>query len=102
MNKYAMINRETNIVENKIVWDGISKYELNQYEEAIIIFDKALKIYPTLSDAKYYKAVCLVKLGKKEEANKLLEEAKKEPKDGYFINEDNAVYETYPYQVRWK
>ena len=27
MNKYAMINRETNIVENKIVWDGISKYE---------------------------------------------------------------------------
>jgi len=81
---------------------GISKYEQDQFEEAISLFDKALKIYPTLSDAKYYKAVCLVKLGKKEEANKLLEEAKKEPKDNYFINEDNAVYETYPYQVRWK
>jgi tetratricopeptide (TPR) repeat protein len=81
---------------------GISKYELNQYEKAIIIFDKALKIFPTLSDAKYYKAICLAKLGKKEEANKLIEEAKKEPKDGYFINEDNAIYETYPYQVRWK
>ncbi len=81
---------------------GISKYELNQYEEAIALFDKALKIYPNLSDAKYYKAICLAKLGKKEEANKLLAEAKKEVKDGYFINEDNAVYETYPYQVRWK
>jgi len=81
---------------------GISKYELNQFEEAIVIFDKALKIYPTLSDAKYYKAICLLKLGKKEEANTLLLEAKKEPKDGYFINEDNAIYETYPYQVRWK
>lgn len=81
---------------------GISKYELKQYEEAIVLFDKALKIYPTLSDAKYYKAICLAKLGKKEEANKLLKEAKEEPKDGYFINEDNAVYETYPYQVRWK
>ncbi len=81
---------------------GISKYEQNQYEEAIAIFDKALKIYPTLSDAKYYKAICLLKLNKIEEAKKLLEEAKNEPKDGYFINEDNAVYETYPYQVRWK
>ena len=40
--------------------------------------------------------------GKKEEANKLILEAKNEPKDGYFINEDNAIYETYPYQVRWK
>ncbi|MDD5149588.1 MAG: tetratricopeptide repeat protein [Flavobacterium sp.] len=81
---------------------GISKYEQSQYEEAILIFDKALKIYPTLSDAKYYKAVCLAKLGKKEEATQLFVEAKNEPKDGYFINEDNAVYETYPYQIRWK
>jgi len=81
---------------------GISKYELTQFEEAITIFDKALKIYPTLSDAKYYKAICLVNLGRNEEAMKLIEEAKKEPKDRYFINEDNAIYETYPYQVRWK
>jgi tetratricopeptide (TPR) repeat protein len=81
---------------------GISKYEQNRYEEAIVIFDKALKIYPTLSDAKYYKAICLAKIGKKEEANKLFVEVKNDPKDGYFINEDNAVYETYPYQVRWK
>ena len=43
-----------------------------------------------------------VKLGKKEEASRLILEAKNEPKGGYFINEDNAIYETYPYQVRWK
>ena len=81
---------------------GISKYELSQFEDAISLFDKALKINPRLSDAKYYKAICLVKLDKKEEAKKLIEEAKKEPKDSYFLNEDNAIYETYPYQVRWK
>jgi tetratricopeptide (TPR) repeat protein len=81
---------------------GVSKYELKKWDEAIVIFDKALKLYPNLSDAKYYKSICLARLGKKEEANKLFKEAKQDGKSGYTINEDNVVYETYPYQVRWK
>lgn len=59
MNKYAMINRETNIVENKIVWDGISKYEchhgcyLVQLEESDFVdigylYDPVLKTYTNL------------------------------------------------------
>ena len=29
------------------------------------------------------------------------EKAKKDAETGYTINEDNAIYETYPYKVRW-
>lgn len=82
---------------------GIAKYELKKWDEAIVLFDKALKIYPNFSDAKYYKAICLARLGTKEEDIKaLFTSAKQDAKLGYTINEDNTVYETYPYQVRWK
>lgn len=33
---------------------------------------------------------------------KLMEEAEEDYKNGYKLNEDNAIYETYPYQVRRK
>ena len=82
---------------------GISKYEQNKWEDAIVIFDKALKIYPEFSDAKYYKAICYAKLGKKQEEIKaLFEESKADFKKGYSINEDNTAYETYPYQKKWR
>ena len=80
---------------------GISKYEQQKWEEAIIEFDKSLKQYPEFSDVQYYKAICLARLGKKEESSLLLAKAKKDASAGYTINEDNAVYETYPYKVRW-
>lgn len=80
---------------------GISKYEQKKWEEAIAEFDKALKIYPNFSEVKYYKGICLAKLGKREEAIKLIDEAKQDAKSGSKLNEDNTVYETYPYQVRW-
>lgn len=82
---------------------GIAKYELKKWDEAIALFDKALKIYPNFSDAKYYRAICLARLGTKdEEVRGLLKNAKEDAKLGYTINEDNTIYETYPYQVRWK
>ena len=80
---------------------GVSKYEQKKWEEAIVIFDKTLKLYSNLSDAKFYKAICLLQLGKKEEASKLYDEAKLNGKSGYSIIEDNVIYETYPYQVKW-
>lgn len=80
---------------------GISKYELKKWEEAIIEFDKALKIYPNFSDAKYYKAICLARLGKQEKVTELISESKADFKNGYSINEDNTAYETYPYQIKW-
>lgn len=80
---------------------GISKYEQQKWEEAIVEFDKSLKQYPEFSDVQYYKAICLARIGKKEESGLLLAKAKKDATAGYTINEDNAVYETYPYKVRF-
>lgn len=80
---------------------GLSKYEQGKYETAIEIFDKALNIYPTFADVQYYKAICLYKLEKQKEAMELMVSAQTNGKAGNTINEDNVIYETYPYQVRW-
>lgn len=81
---------------------GISKYELKKYQEAIEMFDMALEIYPEFSDVQAYKAICLSKLGRKEEAIELDRLAELNGKAGNTINEDNVIYERYPYQMRWK
>jgi hypothetical protein len=31
-----------------------------------------------------------------------IKEAEEDYKKGFSINEDNAIYEVYPYQVNWK
>ncbi len=83
-------------------YQGIAKYELKKWDEAIAIFDKALKIYPEFSDAKYYKAFCWLKQGKpREEVLALFNVAKEDAAKGYTINEDNTIYETYPYQIKF-
>ena len=79
---------------------GIAKYELKKFDEAIVIFDKALKIYPNFSDVKFYKAVCLSLLSKQEEATDLFKEVREDFKLGYKLNEDNVIYELYPYQLQ--
>jgi tetratricopeptide (TPR) repeat protein len=81
---------------------GIAEYELKKYDEAIIQFNKALKIYPEFSDAEYYKAICLSRIGKKEEVEFWANKSKEDYKKGLKLNEDNTVYETYPYQKKWK
>lgn len=80
---------------------GIAKYEQGKYDDAISVFDKALKIYPEFSEVIFYKADSLRRLGDKEAAKVLMQEALKYGKDGYTVNEDNAIYEKYPYQIRW-
>jgi tetratricopeptide (TPR) repeat protein len=82
---------------------AITKYELQKYEEAIVIFNKVIEQYSEFSEAIYYKALCLRKQNKSREAYEtLIIEAQEYAKQGYTINEDNAVYELYPYQVKWK
>lgn len=81
---------------------GISKYELRKYQEAIEIFDMALEFYSKFSDVQAYKAICLGKLGRKEEAMELDRQAELNGKAGNTINEDNVIYERYPYQMRWE
>ena len=80
---------------------GVSKYEQNDYLGAIEIFDKALKIYPKFSEVQIFKSDCLRKLGKIKEANELQKLGEINGRKGNTINEDNAIYERYPYQIRW-
>ena len=56
---------------------------------------------PNFSDAKYYKAICLMRLKKYKESKTTMEAAKRDAQLGNTINEANAIYEPYPYQVRW-
>ncbi len=79
---------------------GVVEYEKGNYAGAIENFDASLKQYKNFSDAKYYKAICLSRLNKKEAALKIALEGMQDIKDGYTINEDNSFYEEYPYQVR--
>lgn len=81
---------------------GVTKYELGKYQEAITIFDEALNQYPKFSDVIYYKALALNKIKENNlESSKLLELAKEYASKGFTINEDNAIYEDYPYKVKW-
>ncbi len=80
---------------------GISLYEQNKFEEAEKAFEKAITIYPKFADAQVYRSKALRKLGKTEMADELGVLAKENGKAGYSINEDNAIYERYPYQIRW-
>lgn len=86
---------------------GISLFEQQRWEKAIIEFDKALKIYPDFSEVKYYKAICFGRLVEntkdetlKKKALQLIEETKAAFKKGFKLNEDNTIYETYPYQIK--
>ena len=78
---------------------GIVYYEKGAYATAIETFDRSINRYKNFSDAKFYKAVCLERLNKKAEAETLFKEAKNDFIDGATINEDNYIYESYPYQV---
>lgn len=78
---------------------GIVQMEMGQLNKAIALFDAALNAYSRFSDSKFYKAQCLIKLKKIDSAIELFKEALKDLENGFTINEDNVIYESYPYQV---
>jgi tetratricopeptide (TPR) repeat protein len=78
---------------------GIVYYEVADYNKAIEHFNKSLKQYHNFSDVKYYKANCLKRLNRMDEAYALMKEAQADFKAGATINEDNMIYELYPYQI---
>ena len=80
---------------------GISKYEQKDYHGAVEIFDVSLEIYPNFSEVQIFKADCLRKTGKNKEADDLQKMGEINGRRGYTINEDNVIYERYPYQIRW-
>ncbi|HDZ07229.1 hypothetical protein LCGC14_0333050 [marine sediment metagenome] len=75
---------------------GIADFELGNYKAAIESFDMSLMVYDNFADALYFKGRSMTKLGNEGGA----EWEKKAFENGdNTINEDNAIYEIYPYQV---
>ncbi len=83
-----------------LFYAGIAEQEMDRHNKAIEYFDKALKSYPTFSDAKYYKALSQFRTGQIDQAEKTLADCELDFKKGYTINEHNAFYEKYPYQIK--
>jgi tetratricopeptide (TPR) repeat protein len=86
----------------RLFYLGIACYELGLYQKAIDAFDRALKKFPQFSDAQFYKGKALGQLGRMEEGLAIIRAGKLNWEKGYSINEDNAIYELYPYQVAWR
>jgi tetratricopeptide (TPR) repeat protein len=80
---------------------GICYYEQENYKKAIDCFDDTLKQYKTFSDAKYYKSICLLKIGEDKKSREMYKEFKVDSENGYTISEGNSAYEPYPYQLKW-
>ncbi len=79
---------------------AISYQELQKHEEAIQYFDKTLAVYKEFSDAEYYKAFSLFRSRKQlAQAMELIKDSQQHFLLGYTINEINAKYEKYPYQI---
>ena len=47
---------------------GIELYDLGRFQEAIVMFDRALALFPELPKAHYFKGIALYDLGKYDEA----------------------------------
>lgn len=78
---------------------GVIEYETGNYSVAIEYFDNSLKYYKDFADAKYYKAMSLLKMNKKREAKLWFQESKNNFEKGNSFNEGNSLYEPFPYQV---
>jgi tetratricopeptide (TPR) repeat protein len=47
---------------------GIELYDLGKFQEAIVMFDRSLALFPRLAKAHYFKGIALYDLGLMEEA----------------------------------
>lgn len=74
--------------------------EKKQDTLAISLFNMALKSYPQFPDAKFYKAICYDHLGDTATAKIVINDGLADYKKGFTNNEDNEVYEDYPYEKR--
>ena len=46
---------------------GIELYDLGRYQEAVVMFDRALTLFPKLPKAHYFKGIALYDLGRYDE-----------------------------------
>ncbi len=51
---------------------GIELYDLGRHQEAVVMFDRALTLFPRLPKAHYFKGIALYDLGRYEEAYRII------------------------------
>ncbi|WP_413512822.1 tetratricopeptide repeat protein [Myroides odoratus] len=78
---------------------GIVCYEQERYHEAIVYFDQAIAGYKEFSEAYYYKALCQLKEQDEASAKQAFALYRDYSQKGFFMDEANAIYELYPYQL---
>ncbi|WP_353100559.1 tetratricopeptide repeat protein [Myroides odoratus] len=79
---------------------GIVCYEQERFTEAIAYFEQAVVNYKEFSDAYYYKGLSQWKMKESEEKIKATSDLFfTYNQQGFSINEANAIYERYPYQI---
>lgn len=61
---------------------GIALYNIGEYEDAIVIFNEVILIYPEHFAVLYNKGLCLKKLGETNQSDKFLKEGEKFIKEG--------------------
>ena len=105
MDFYKSHNSDPHYLE--LFYMGIIHMERENFNLAIQTFDAVLKMYSQLPEAHFYKAQCLEIVGTNDgapdrtaEVLALYQKGLEEYKKGYGINEDNAIYMDYPYQIR--
>jgi tetratricopeptide (TPR) repeat protein len=81
---------------------AIAFFENQDYNSAILQFDLVLKEYTRFSDAQYFRAICLHKIGQNELALSCMKTGKSNFEKGLTFNEDSNQYESYPYQLTWQ
>jgi tetratricopeptide (TPR) repeat protein len=89
---------ETWVHHLDLLYLGIAQLELKKFKESIQTFDKTLKLYPQFPEAHYYKSLAQKNIGDQSHIASM-KNAKQFFNEGHTINEDNAVYEKYPYQL---
>jgi tetratricopeptide (TPR) repeat protein len=89
---------ETWVHHLDLLYLGICQLELKKFNKSIETFNKTLTLYPQFSEAHYYKSIAQ-KANGDEENLVSMKAAKEFFSQGHTINEDNAIYEKYPYQL---
>lgn len=79
---------------------GVAQFERGKFAVAEANFDHTLKRHAVFADAKYYKALCMAGVDRKQQALDLLLDAEKDLAQGRTFDEDSSPYEVFPYQIR--
>lgn len=84
---------------NTLFYVGVLYFEMKQHGPAKAYLEQCLQAYKQHPDANYYLALTHRAQGNNELARQYLNTARQALAAGYRLNEDNIIYNNYPYQI---